>query len=177
MVLDNLRKIHTLLLICILHQREDNETLRRAGDVALVGGGVILLHHDNVVLSHRYIEVAVLLVKTHNVGRSTRSRSTCAVDSIDVDGDEEVGSRIVGNLATVVQCYINICRAGIDDLHVWIVLVNHLAERESHVECNVLFVVFSVHRAGVFSAVSCIENDGFYLACALHGLAEYQIGN
>ena len=57
-----------------------------------------------------------------------------------MDGDEEVGLVLVGDLRPTVEFHEGIGLAGIDDLHVRTILLDHLSEGQGIPQRQVLFL-------------------------------------
>ena len=57
-----------------------------------------------------------------------------------MDGDEEVGLILVGNLCPSIKFHEGIGLTGIDDLHVRTILLDHISEGQSIPQRQVLFL-------------------------------------
>ena len=155
-LLHHLRKDHTLLGVGILHQREDDETLGTIGVVALILGLIVALEHNHRVLPLGHGEVLFALVVTHNVGAATVGLGVA--HCIGVDRDEEVGTGTVGNVAPLVEFDETVVLAGVDDLHIGVGLLNHLAQGEDNVEVEVFLQLIAPRAPGVLASVARIEH-------------------
>ena len=147
-------------LVCVLHQREHDQRLGRSRLVALIPGRVVLLVGDHVVFLHGYVHVLARLVDAHDVDRDSGGRR--GLVAVDVDRDEQVGLGPVGDVAALGERNQHVRLAGIDHLHVRIVLADHPSEPERDVQIDVLFLVQPADGSGVGTAVSRIDYDGVY---------------
>ena len=57
-----------------------------------------------------------------------------------MDGDEQVGLVLVGNLSTTVEFYKRISLPGVDHLHVGTVLFHHSSEGKGIPQCQVFLL-------------------------------------
>ena len=77
-----------------------------------------------------------------------------------MDGDEEVGLVLVGNLRPSVEFHEGIGLTGIDDLHVGTVLFDHLSEGQGISQCQCLLLHLTLaDGTGVKAAMSGIDHQ------------------
>ena len=165
MLLGQLGEAHALLQVGVLHQVHENVGLGIVGVEPSVGGRIIVLHQDHGVLPaddlHIVgIQVAVLLaglaedVDGEAVGRGP-------ADGIDVDGYEEVGFRLVGDLRPALEGHVAVVGAGQNHIDVGIGGTNLVGQRAGDIKDERLLVVLLVaaHGAGILAAVTGIDHD------------------
>ena len=75
-----------------------------------------------------------------------------------MDGDEQVGLCLVGNISTLVQRDEDIAFSGIDYIHVGQVLFDIAAEGEGDVQVDVFLFREGTEGTGIMPAVSRINN-------------------
>ena len=73
--------------------------------------------------------------------------------------DEDVGVISVCNADTFVKAHCHIFCPCVDDLHVGVCFLDDVAGFHCDSEGDVLFLAFLPHRAGVFPAMSSVNNN------------------
>jgi len=82
---------------------------------------------------------------------------------IGVDTYKEVGSGAVGDVGPLIQGNVRIRFAGVNNLYAGYIFFDIKAHLQGDLEGHILFQDLLATGSGVFSAVSCIDNDYIYL--------------
>ena len=160
-LLDLLSHAQGLIHIAVLHQLEHDIGVNRVGVKALIGCLVIRLELHDRILPHGYVEV-----RFHSIGTEDESLHTPRfffLRRVGMDRDEEVSVRFIGNVRTLLERDKDICRTGIYDVHIGILLIDLFSHRQYQLEVEVFLLGEFSHRARVFSAVSGVEDEGIGL--------------
>ena len=84
--------MHALLLVGVLHQREEDVRFRIVGIEPLVLGGIIVLQQNHGILPFDGLHVGIVLALAHGIDRIAVHRPpigiATGIDGIYVDGNE-----------------------------------------------------------------------------------------
>ena len=75
-----------------------------------------------------------------------------------MEGDEQVGVVVVGDLRAAVQLDEHVRLAGVDDLHVGAVFRNELADTKGDIQVHILLLQGQAYAAGVVAAMSRVNH-------------------
>ena len=141
-----LGQFHRILHVLVLNELKHDITLRRVRVIALIGLLIVFLQEDHGVLTLSDLQVlqhtgllSCPLTRSQSIGLEATRHLTLR-QGVDMDGDEEVGLVLVGDLRPTVEFHEGIGLAGIDDLHVRTILLDHLSEGQGIPQRQVLFL-------------------------------------
>ena len=153
------------LHVLVLYQLEEDAALGRVGVETGIVLLVVLLVEDDGVLALGNLEVLdIALVRpadtalTQRVGLVATGEMALG-QRVDMDGDEEVGLRLVGNLGTLPQLEEAVGLTGVDDAHVGTVALHHLTEGEGVAQGQRLLLRLPPDGTGIMAAVPGIDDE------------------
>ena len=160
-----LGQFDAVLHVFVLHQLEDDVTLRRVGVKALVVLLVVLLVKDNGILALGHLQI-LDVASTVAVATAT-SQGVCLVatcyvalwQGVDMDGYEQIGLGLVGHLGTLPQFQEPVGGTCIDHLHVRTALFHKPSKSEGMLQRQVFFLRHRTHGTGILATVSGIDDQ------------------
>ena len=163
LVLDGLGQVEALVDERVLEHGQHDEALGSVGVEALVGivALVVGLQEDVGVLLLGHLEVGTALGETHHEGLDARGGGGGV--RVGMDGDEEVGFVAIGDMGTLGEGDVDVGGAGVDDLHVGVVVGNKLAELLGDGQGDVLLLGATALGAGFGSAMTRIDDHCTHL--------------
>ena len=108
----------------ILHQLEHDIRVNRVRVEALIGRLVVRLQLHHRVLTHRHIEVLLRFLVTED--KRLHTFRGFVFRCVSVNGDEQVGIVLIGNVGARLQRNEHIRRTRIYHIHIGILLLEHL---------------------------------------------------
>ena len=164
-----LGQFDAILHVVILNKLEHDVTLWHAGIVAMIGLLVVGLHQNHGVLTLCHLQVlnesrASMPSASQRVGLEATGRLPFG-QCIDVYGDKQVGLVLVGYFSTLPQLYEAVGLAGIDDLHVGTVALDHCTESQCIAQRQVLLLGLGSRGSPIIAAMSRIDDERELLPC------------
>jgi hypothetical protein len=75
-----------------------------------------------------------------------------------VDGDEQVGLGVVGNLGASVQCNECIFLTGVDYIHILAIFLDQITQFQGYIQVDVFLFAFLADGTGIFASVSGVND-------------------
>ena len=146
-----------MIHITVLHQFEHDIGVNRVGVEALIGSLVIRLELHHGVLSHSDIQVLLHLLRSED--ESLHAAGRFVFSSVGMDRKEEVSVILVRYVCARLERNKDICRTGINDLHIRVALVDLFAYLEHELEVKVFLLREPSYSACILAAMTGIEDE------------------
>ena len=157
--LDLFGKVHALSHVFVLHQFENDVTFRRLRVESLITFLVVVLHQDYGIFPFGHFQIFIGAGHTQRVGFSSPAYRL-ARQRVRMYGHEQVGIRPVGDFCPSSQRNEHIGLSGINHFYVWTIFFHQFAECLGYRQVDVFLAGETAYGTGVFSAVSCIDDQG-----------------
>ena len=157
-LLNHLCQLHALGHEALVEHFEDDVALGGTWVKACIVLLVVFLDEHHLVLAHGGTELLATAAKAHGVGFQSRGRSLAGY-GIGMHGDKDIGFVLVGDVSPLVKGDEHIGLAGIDDPHVRAVFLYIAAERQRHIQIDVLLVGILALGSGILAAMSGIYHQ------------------
>ena len=137
-----------LLAVGVVHQMQEDVGFGVVGVEALIGGGVVILEQDHLILALAHLHIICIgilaLVRGAQQVHGVAVYRSGAVGSVYVDRDEDIRVIFCGELGPVYQRYISVVAAG---------------QQHFHIRAGLLYILFQAFRD--------VQDESFFLALAV----------
>ena len=142
----------------ILHQFEHDIRIDGVRVEALIGSLIVRLEFHHGILTHGYVEVFLRFLISEDEG--LYAFGGFVLRGVGVNGDEQVGIILIGDVRALLQGDEDVGRTRIDDVHVRVLLLQQPSHFEREGKVEILLLRESSYCPRVLSSVPCIKDDG-----------------